>query len=427
MTTTPWGEAAELREKRLNPGLRLPPEEVARSQRERLFGALVATVAEKGYEATSVADLLELSGVSRASFYELFAGKDACFLAALRQLVDQTVSWVEAREAGPGAGLEGTRAMLEAFIGLVVHQAAAARMCFVDIYAAGPEAIGAMERSFDAFEAFVAGALKALPEHEGMPPELVRGVMGGLQKVIHTRLYRGEEETLVDLTPDLWAWGSSYLPPPQPLRRPRRRRPAARDESADEPAERLLRALAQAVLEKGYPATTVAEVVERASSSERTFYRHFDGREDAILAALDRGSSQMLAAILPAFRRAPDWPRAVRLSFEAMFNFAARDPEYTLLGVVGVYAAGKRALEARDNIITGLGGLLMPGYEVAPDTPAVAAEAIGGAIYSLIYDQLRAGGSESLPQLTPMATYIALSPFLGAEEACKIANGDGRR
>ena len=49
--STPWGKASELRERRLYPGAGTPAEEVARNQRERLFGAIVALVSEKGYEA----------------------------------------------------------------------------------------------------------------------------------------------------------------------------------------------------------------------------------------------------------------------------------------------------------------------------------------------------------------------------------------
>ncbi len=60
MVTTPWGNAGTLRDRKLQPGRRLPAEEVARNQQERLFAALVAVVAEKGYEATRVEDLLEL-------------------------------------------------------------------------------------------------------------------------------------------------------------------------------------------------------------------------------------------------------------------------------------------------------------------------------------------------------------------------------
>ena len=63
-----------------------------------------------------------------------------------------------------------------------------------------------------------------------------------------------------------------------------------------------------------------------------------------MLAALDSGSAQMLAAALPAFRRAPDWQQSVRAASEAMFGFGAEEPEYARLGAVEMYAAGKRAL-----------------------------------------------------------------------------------
>ena len=86
MTRTPWGDASTLRDRKLRPGRRLPAEEVARNQRERLFAALVAVVAEKGYEATRVEDLLELSGVSRSAFYEHFNDKQDCLLAAVELL-----------------------------------------------------------------------------------------------------------------------------------------------------------------------------------------------------------------------------------------------------------------------------------------------------------------------------------------------------
>lgn len=426
MTVTPWGDAAELRARQLNPGSRTPAEEVVRNQRERLFGALVASAQEKGYGKVAVADLLEISGVSRATFYSHFTDKDDCFMAALDAMVGTGLKLLATAEKTRFTR-EQARMVFDGLIDLMVSQAAAARMCLVDIYVAGPKAVGALERSFDAFERFAALTLAAAPEQEEMPRELVRGTMGGLQKVIHSRLYRGDQHELPELADQLWDWGISYQPPPTPLRRRRRRRVTVREYEGEEPAERLLRALAAVVVEEGYPQTTVARIVERASTSPRTFYEHFEGREEAMLAALDRGASQMLAAILPEFRRATDWPQAVRFSFDAMFGFAARDPAYALLGVVGAFAAGRRALEARDNIMAGLEGLLLPGYELEPKAPAVAAEAIGGAIYMLIYDQLKRGGAESLTVLTPMATYIALSPFIGPEAACEVANEEGRR
>jgi hypothetical protein len=70
---TPWGQASELRKRKLHPGSGTPRSDVIRNQRERLFGATVAVVSEKGYEATTVADVIELSGVSRSDFYKHFA------------------------------------------------------------------------------------------------------------------------------------------------------------------------------------------------------------------------------------------------------------------------------------------------------------------------------------------------------------------
>jgi AcrR family transcriptional regulator len=430
MVRTPWGDARTLRDRKLRPGQRLPPEEVARNQRERLFAALVAVVAEKGYEATRVADLLELSGVSRSAFYEHFGDKEDCLLAALDAFVGPTIGAIAStngKPPGEALGEAQARAAFDAIVHLIVEQPATSRMCFVEIYAAGPRAVEKIDRTTDTFQDFIEATLHRMPGREEMPPEIVRAVFGGLRKIIHTRLYRGEEGGLVDLIPQMWDWSLSYLPPPVPLRRPRWRPPAsAARPGGYDPAERILRALASVAAEKGYPAMTVNDIASRASISLSTFYAHFADKEEAMLAAVDSGSAQMLATTLPAFRRAPDWPHAVRGAFGAMFAFCAAEPEYTTLGAIDVYAAGKRVLERRDQVIEGMEALLVPGYELKPDVSPVAAEAIGGAVYSMIYDQVRSGATERMQEIAPLATYVTLAPFIGVEEACAVANGDGR-
>jgi AcrR family transcriptional regulator len=276
----------------------------------------------------------------------------------------------------------------------------------------------------DAFEALARRILEAMGR-EGMPSEMVRALIGGVQKVIHKRLYRGQEEELPGLAPQLWDWLFRYSPPPEPLRPPRRRPPVAQPfeerQGASNPPERILRALAAVVSEKGYPETTVADVVDRAKTSQRTFYEHFANKEDAMVAALDSGSAQMLAAALPAFRRADDWAHAVRGTQEAMFTWGILEPEYACLGGVEMYAAGKRALEQREVVTEGMEGLLAPGYELAPDIPPITAEAVGGALYALLYDHLKRKGPARLAEMVPLAVYVTLAPFLGAEEAYAVA------
>jgi AcrR family transcriptional regulator len=388
-----------LRDKKLRPGRGTPREEAERNQRERLFAAMVATVADKGYEATTVADLVKLSGVSRSAFYRHFDDKQACFLAAVEAMVEPALRKLGGDESAP-AGIERARPAFESLIELLVDQPAAAKMCIVEVYAAGPEGAALVDRSVDSATAVAAQLFEQVPERAGMPIELVRAIVGGIQKVIHKRLYRGQEEELLGLAPQLWGWLFSYPVPPGPLKATRRRTvkavPFEERQAQSSPPERLLRALAAVVAEKGYPDTTVAEIVERASTSQRTFYEHFKNKEDAIVAALDSGSAHMLAAALPAFRRAPDWPHAVHDTQEAMFAFGAEEPEYARLGGVEMYAAGKRALDQREVVTEGMEGLLAPGYELKPETPPIAAEAIGGALYSLLYDHVNRKGPETL-------------------------------
>ena len=208
MVQTPWGDSSELRDRRLRPGAGTLRAEVVRNQRERLFAAMVAIVSDKGYEATTVADLVALSGVSRSDFYKHFASKQTCFVAMVESLVEPMVERI--RQAKVGADEERVREVFETFIGMAVRQAATARVCIVELHAAGEEAERAIDRLFDAFEELVLEASQRIDGREEMPPQIVHAVIGGLRKVLHTRLYRGEERELARAAPELWEWGLSY-------------------------------------------------------------------------------------------------------------------------------------------------------------------------------------------------------------------------
>ena len=299
-------------------------------------------------------------------------------------------------------------------------------MCFVEVYAGGSEAVALLDRATDSLEEVARRVLDGMGR-EGMPSEIVRALIGGVQKVIHKRLYRGNPEELPGLARELWEWVLLYPPPPGPLRGPRRRAlhplPFEERQTASNPSERLLRALAAVVAEKGYPETTITDIIERAEMSYRAFYERFESKEDAIVAALDVGSLQMLATALPAFRRAKDWAHAVQGTQESMFLYGVQEPEYARLGAVEMYAAGKRALEQREKVTEQMEGLLEAGYEIDPEIPPITAEAIGGALYALFYDHVKLKGPERLAELVPWAVYVTLTPFIGAEEAYMVATG----
>ena len=184
-------------------------------------------------------------------------------------------------------------------------QPAAARMGLIEAYAAGPEALAPLERAVEGFEWLARQTLAQSPERAGMPPEMVSAHIGAMREIASTRLREGREAELPGLMDELWSLIQSYRPTAAALRLARRPpRPQSESLEAHDHAERALRAFAVVVAEKGYAATTVDEVVKRAAMSATTFYANFHGKEDALMAAIDSAGAQMVAAVVPAFRRA---------------------------------------------------------------------------------------------------------------------------
>lgn len=425
MTVTPWGRSERLRSRQLPPGPRTDKESVERNQRERLFAATVAVVAEKGYEAMTVADLVELAGVSRSAFYRQFSNKLECFLATLDALLEM---------AGPavldvyydtgGSWDRRLGAMLETLVAIVVAEPTAARVAWVELYAAGPEAVERVERLDERVETIVRTALRESPEHADAPPAVVHAIIGGLRKIVHARLREGREAELPELMPQLLDWMLSYRTPPEPLLRPRRPPPelAVQRPPADDQRRRIFYALTDLTAEVGYPAVTITEIADRASVSLTTFYGHFQGKEEAFLATLADAQQRLLDTTLPAYVAADDWAEALSAAGRAFLGFLATDPATAHLGAVDVWATGPAAFNLRARGFASFTALLEEGYRRHADTPPIAAEAIGAAIDALLFDQLRREGAESVYELVPTVGFIVFAPFVGSERACELAN-----
>jgi AcrR family transcriptional regulator len=428
MVQTPWGRADRLRERMLRPGPGMPREDVARSQRERLFAATVAAIASKGYEATTVADLLGLSGVSRSAFYEHFRDKEDCVLATFDALVAMSVGLVRTELSEKGPIEERARRALDLLFETIVEQEAAASLCFCDIYAVGERGRLAVEGAM-ARVAVTVGRTIAEIHGEELPPNLVEGLVGGTQIFIQTHLRRGEAELLPGYADDLQELALLYEPPSMPLRLAGRRprpTPGPPPFVAYSQAERIIRALAAAAGERGYPAVTVAEIAARASISQATFYSHFTDKHAALVAAIDSAGSQMLGVAMPAARRASDWPSAIRGALGGLCAFYASEPDLARLATVEVYAAGPVALEQRDRRFEAFLALIEPGFAVAPDVKRVVADFVLGAVWTLVHRQIVNSGPGDLPRVAPMASYMILAPFIGTKEAVEVSNGDGR-
>jgi AcrR family transcriptional regulator len=425
MLQTPWGEADSLRDRQVAAGG--GRDAARRKQREKLFAAMVASCERKGYEATSVADLLELSGISRGTFYALFDDKLDCFRAATKQLMRGSLAAVTNRLGEEGDAEVRAREAFEVLVDLVVSQPAAARMVMVHAYAAGEPGQAPIRAATEDIVRLAHWTLERMPGKEGMPADLAQAMVGGIYLIIYRRLHQHREAQLPGLTAAMWDWAMSYAPPPLPLR-PSGRRPSPAPAgplppfAAYSPEQRIIRAFAAVVAEKGYPAATVAEICATAGISQTTFYLHFADKKDLLAAALDSSGAQLLAATMPAARRAPDWPSSVRAAIEAGCAFLASEPAFARLRMVGVYSAGPEAITIRNQSgMEFMRALLAPARAEGPEVPEIFLEAVSGAIFGILYERVRTGGPGDLLDAVPLIAYLVLSPFIGAERACEIA------
>ncbi len=193
---------------------RLPPEVIARSQRERLLEAAVRVVSTKGYAATTVADLTREAGISRTTFYAMFDDKEACFLAAYDSVVDTLVRRItkayDAEEGWPRRARAGLAALLEA----LAEEPDVARLALVDVGSAGPAAQrryrGALQRLTPLFDE----GRDFAPGGRNLPANTSRMAIGAVAGLISDELAAGRVEQLSDLLSDvLFATLVAYIGP----------------------------------------------------------------------------------------------------------------------------------------------------------------------------------------------------------------------
>lgn len=126
----------------------LSPELVARSQRERLIAAVVGVTAAKGYQPTSVADILKAAGVGRESFYRYFENKEDCFLAANDVLIGHLETEIEAAYEAAGPWPTRVRMALAAALKWLAADPDVASVMLIEMGTVGPVATERFRQNF---------------------------------------------------------------------------------------------------------------------------------------------------------------------------------------------------------------------------------------------------------------------------------------
>ncbi len=417
---------------------------------------MVEVAGSGGYGQATVVNVCARAGVSRNTFYAQFAGKQECFLVTYDAVIAAAMRRIE-RAYTSAQGWPGrVQAAIGALFDSATENPAAARVALVEIVAAGEPGLERRERAMSEFERFIRDGLPQAPGAAAVPGPVLRAVAGGLSRILYTRVREGRLTGLNELIADLVTWAVSYHPAPGKLPDtqagasrpgplhggrapgslyprglfdgqrglPRGARHLSRSFVIQSQRERILDAVANLTAQSGFAGVTVEAIASDAGVSLEAFYEHFEDKQDAFAVAYQLGHAKGLGLVERAFSAEGDWRKGVAAALAALLEYLASEPAFAHIALVETLTATDSSAERSDEGIATYAQMLLPGFDEAPRhrrPPAITLEAITGGLFELCFQYAAQGRIGELGELTVHAIYIALAPFIGAEQAAKVA------
>lgn len=171
-------------------------------KREKILEGMLAAVGAEGYDNTSVRTVLDHAGLYRQAFYDNFADKEACYLAAL----DLGIARLEAALAH-GAASEGSwrgrlRGGLGGLLDLLDAEPDLGRGAIVGVHSAGPEALARRSKAMKRAAEFIDLARLEAGGSETPPQIASEGIVAGIHAIVHSRLSTGATDGFRALLPE---------------------------------------------------------------------------------------------------------------------------------------------------------------------------------------------------------------------------------
>jgi AcrR family transcriptional regulator len=400
------------------------PEDVARNQRARLYGGMIESVSRRGYGATTVADVIGLAGVSRRAFYELFANKEHCFMCTY----DIVVAGARKRMLEAWAGERGWANRLHAGCKVLLDDAAVSpqgpRLVLVDALGVGALARERLQLAGLTFERLVATAFKVAPSEMGFPQLTPRTAVGGVRHLVFVRLLEQREKELLTLTDEVLDWLESYRTPaagrldiaavPKPMHVPPT--PAAFLAREDRRA-RLLGSVVHLTLDSGYANLTDPQIAQFAGVSTEAFHKQFAGKEECFLAVLDEFVKEALDTVRPRMEMGATWADGVHRGVAAFVEYLVAHQALLRIAFIDLFEVGPGMVGRMMRSVEDVTKLLTEQGPAPQRGPAVAREAITGAVWGMICTYVASNRLARLPALVDQLTFVVLAPYVGAKAA----------
>ena len=174
--------------------------------------------------------------------------------------------------------------------------------------------------------------------------------------------------------------------------------------------------MTEVACERGDANATVAQVVERAGVSRRTFYEIFEDREECLIAAFDEGIARVSVRVLDAYDLEAAWAERLRMALTALLEFLDVERGVGWLLIVGSLGAGTIALECRKRVLAQMIAVIDEGREeikTGQEPLLLTAEGVVGAVLSVIHSRLLDGDSGGLVELVNPLMGMIVLPYLG--------------
>jgi AcrR family transcriptional regulator len=198
-------------------------------------------------------------------------------------------------------------------------------------------------------------------------------------------------------------------------------------------SSRILRALAELVAARGYGQVTVNQVVRRAHVSQKTFYRHFPNKEEALVTLFDTVVAFSEEKVSERLRRVRgererlSWAQQIITVLRTLIEQITADPVLAHGVIVAAPAAGPVIRERHEKALNAYAPLIRAGRELSPrgsGLPETLEVTVAGSVSWLLYERLVVGEAESLPQVLPEMIEVVLRAYIGEDEARRLARAE---
>src|SRR5262245_49325692 len=177
----------------------IPRGRVTEIQRSRMLAAALEAVEEVGYGRMTVAQVIARARVSRKTFYDVFADREDCFLAAFEQALENARESVADAYRSESAWRDAVRAGLARMLAIMEQEQGLARLCVVEALAAGDRALAQRGQVLDELAAVIDRGRSGSRTNREPPALTAEGVVGAVFAVLHARLVEPDGAPLSEL------------------------------------------------------------------------------------------------------------------------------------------------------------------------------------------------------------------------------------